>query len=117
MFNQYLNKHYCYKAKVISCYDGDTVRLDIDLGLSIVFKNQSFRLFGIDTPEVRGETKEEGLKSRDYLRSLITDKELTVYTVKDKKGKYGRFLGLLYLDELCLNEDLVNKGYAIFKEY
>jgi micrococcal nuclease len=52
------NSLYTYKAKVLSVYDGDSLRLDIDLGFKVVMQNQRVRLLGIDTPEVRGEERE-----------------------------------------------------------
>ena len=38
-------------------YDGDTVRLDIDCGFGIWKCNTVSRLYGINTPEMRGESK------------------------------------------------------------
>ena len=79
--------------------------------------NESIRLFGINTPEVRGEERPEGLTSRDRLRELVLGKEVTLITVKDKKGKYGRYLGTLYIDGpdgqlLDVNQLLVDEGLA-----
>jgi micrococcal nuclease len=57
--------------------DGDTITVEVDLGFSFKFTN-SFRLLRINCPEVRGESREEGLKSRDRLRELIMDKEVII---------------------------------------
>ncbi len=43
---------YLYKAKIISVYDGDTCRVDIDLGLKVWIKNEKLRLLRIDAPEL-----------------------------------------------------------------
>ncbi len=52
---------YNYKVKkVVNVYDGDTITVDIDLGFNMVMCNQKLRLYGINTPEVRGEEREEG---------------------------------------------------------
>ena len=48
------NALYHYRAVVISVYDGDTCRMDIDLGLDIWQKNEKIRLVRINTPELRG---------------------------------------------------------------
>jgi micrococcal nuclease len=65
---------YHYKAKVISVYDGDTIRCDVDLGFGIWKFNEQFRLANIDAPELRGREKQRGQISRDQLRSRILGK-------------------------------------------
>ncbi len=110
-----------YRAKVRSVYDGDTCRVDIDLGLGTWVHNESIRLFRINAPEVRGAQRQKGLKSRDYLRDLIDGKEIMLQTVRDKKGKYGRYLGEIWLqiegEYKCVNDLLVENGFADYKEY
>jgi micrococcal nuclease len=108
-------KMYEYKATVVKVYDGDTITVDIDLGFGIVLKKQVLRLYGINTPEVRGAEKEEGKKVRDLLRSMILEQEITIRTLKDKKGKYGRWLAVVIHNEININEWLLNEGHA--KEY
>lgn len=46
---------YLYRAVVVRVVDGDTINVDIDLGFYVWIKKQRIRLFGIDTPEVRGD--------------------------------------------------------------
>ena len=104
---------YNYKAKIISVYDGDTVRMDISLGFNNWLLNQSVRLFGINTPEIRGSQKLDGLISRDRLRDLIGGKEIILESHKDKTGKFGRILGTIYLDGVNINELLVREGLAV----
>jgi len=108
---------YYYKAKIVSVYDGDTVTADIDLGFKTWVKGEKLRLYGINAPELRGEEREEGLKSRDYLRGLILGKEVLIKTRKDKRGKYGRYLAEIILDGVNINDKLVEDGYAVYKEY
>ena len=107
-----------YKVQdIVKIYDGDTITVNIDLGFNIVTK-RTFRLWGIDTPEVRGEEREDGLVARDWLRQRLylayeTDKTITIKTIKDKKGKYGRWLGIVYIDDININEQLMFEGFAI----
>ena len=103
---------YEYRAFVRKVYDGDTVTVDIDLGFGVVLKNQKMRLLRIDAPEVRGEERPEGLKSRDALREKISNKWVKIKTQKDKKGKYGRWLADIWLEEECINDWLLSEGYA-----
>ena len=91
---------YQYKAKLIRVVDGDTVDAMIDCGFS-TFKKERIRLHGIDTPECRTRDKEEkarGLAAKARLEEMIADgdNEFIVETSIDKKGKYGRLLGVLY---------------------
>lgn len=112
---------YHYKAKVVSVYDGDTARVDIDLGLSIFVRNEPMRLSRINAPELRGEERPQGLVSRDYLKERIEGKEVLLQTEKDDKGKYGRYLVEVWLPEngsyVNINDELVDKGLAEYKEY
>jgi micrococcal nuclease len=115
-----------YMAKVVSVYDGDTIRVDIDLGFGIKFDNQSIRLLGINTPEVRGDEREAGLIVRDFVREQILEKNIILKTYRDSKGKYGRWLGQIYYTKeervitasdspdalTCLNDELLKLGMA-----
>ncbi|WP_370480008.1 hypothetical protein [Tamlana flava] len=57
---------YTYKSKIIDVYDGDTVTAIVDLGF-LHFQEMKLRLYVSDTPELRGEEKEEGIKVRGIL--------------------------------------------------
>ena len=43
---------YQYNANIRKVVDGDTIEIDIDLGLSTWVHSERIRLYGIDTPEV-----------------------------------------------------------------
>ncbi|HET8803484.1 MAG TPA: thermonuclease family protein [Aequorivita sp.] len=102
---------YQYKAKIIDVYDGDTVTAMVDLGF-YHFQQMKFRLYGINTPEIRGEERERGLVVRDIMRAMILDKEVTINSYKDKQEKYGRYLANIIVDEIDLNLWLVQNGHA-----
>jgi len=102
---------YCYKATCVYVYDGDSVTLDIQLGFDITMR-EKIRLLGINTPEVRGKERLDGLISRDRLRELIDGKDVIIVTHKDKGGKYGRLLATIYLDGVDINQQLVDEGLA-----
>ena len=108
---------YFYKAVVKSVYDGDTVTLDIDLGLGVWLKKQKIRLYGINTPEIRGEERESGLISKYRLSDMILGKEIVIETHRDKTEKYGRWLATLWFKEedgdwININELLISEGLA-----
>ncbi len=102
---------YNYKAKIIAVYDGDTVTAQVDLGF-LHFQIMKLRLFGIDTPELRGEEREEGLVVRDIVREMVLDKEVEIHSYKDKQGKFGRYLATIIIDGIDLNQWLVDNGHA-----
>jgi micrococcal nuclease len=104
-----------YEAFVLNVYDGDTITTDTDLGFN-VHQMQKIRIYGIDAPEVRGEEREEGLKSRDALRALILNKEVELES--HGFGKYGRVIAEVYVDDtINVSDWLVRNGYAEYKEY
>lgn len=102
---------YQYKAKIIDVYDGDTVTAVVDLGF-YHFQQMKFRLYGINTPEIRGEEREKGLVVRDIMRAMILDKEVTINSYKDKQEKYGRYLANIIIDGIDVNQWLVLNGHA-----
>jgi len=108
---------YTYRAHVSKVYDGDTITVTIELGFNAVLKGEKLRLFGINAPEVRGDSKPEGIRSRDWLRNRILNKDIVIKTIKDKKGKYGRYLAVIYLGDININDELVSNGFAVYKDY
>ena len=63
-------------SRVISVYDGDTFRVDIDSLPPIVGKNIPIRLNGVDTPEIRGKCgheKDLAIKARDFVRNKLAN--------------------------------------------
>lgn len=112
-----LDKRYRYTATITDVYDGDTVTADIKLGLGVTLTDQKIRFLGIDTPEMRGEEREDGIVSRDFLRELILNKEVDIYTQKDKRGRYGRILGVIIITKedgtvINCNQELLSRGLA-----
>ena len=73
-----------YRAIITKVYDGDTVTADIDLGFGVWVKKQKLRMMGINAPEIKGASRELGLKSRDALRERILNKSVVIKTKKDK---------------------------------
>ena len=122
---------YTYRATIKQAdwiYDGDTLRASVDLGMGVWMYRQKFRLFGINTPEVRGVEKVEGKKVRAFVRAELahhidSGEPIIIQTHKDKGGKYGRWLGTIwYFDTISeewrnLNTFLVGEGYAKAVDY
>ena len=108
---------FIYKATIEKIYDGDTITCTIDCGFGVKLTKQKVRLYGINCPEMRGDEKEKGKESRDALREKIMGKDILLKTIKDKKGKYGRYLGIRYLGDENINDWIVVNNYGITAEY
>lgn len=100
---------YDYKAKAIRVIDGDTAVLEIDFGMRIKHTS-SFRLVGINTPELRGVDRLKGLEARDKLSELIMGSDNLIAHIH-KHGKY-RWLVELFVGDMCINDELVNLDLA-----
>ncbi len=117
------SKLYYYAAHVTDVYDGDTCTVDVDLGLGIWKRNQTIRLWKVNTPELRGADRVRGLAVRDYVRDYILDKDILLRTILDKRGedqteKFGRLLGEVLVEDddgaiVNLNERLLAEGMAL----
>jgi len=107
-----LNNFYLYKAFVTDVYDGDTITVDIDLGFWTTLHKQKIRLYGINTPELKGETRKSGLAAKSWLASMIMGKSIILESIKDRSEKYGRILGTVYLETTTLNEGIKTVTYV-----
>jgi micrococcal nuclease len=105
---------YEYKAKVLDVHDGDTITAMVDLGFHIQIEVK-VRFFGINAPELKGDTKNKALISKNRVIDLILNKDIIIKTHKDKQEKYGRWLGDIYLPNttISINQILINEGLAI----
>lgn len=104
---------YRYRAALLRVVDGDTVQLDVDLGLE-TSRKLSVRLYGLNAPE---RNTSDGKKSMAWLIARLANiKQLYIATEKDRQEKFGRYLAVLY-DEAGanINRELIEAGLA--KEY
>ena len=99
------------EAKIISVYDGDTVKAIFPLHGTLYTWN--CRLTGIDTPEIRTRNKNEkkhGYMVRDKLREKILDKVVTLKC--GDLDKYGRLLVSITCEDCAVNNWLIENNYA-----
>lgn len=102
-------------GKIVDVYDGDSVKI-----VFLLFENDPLKLYkwtcrliNVDTPEIRTKNlseKEFGIKVRDFLREKILNKMVKIKCYNF--DKYGRLLVEIYLDNLCINNWLIESGYA-----
>ena len=107
---------YEYGCNITRIVDGDTVDAEIDLGFDIIYKSR-VRLYGIDTPESRTRDLDE--KARGKLASKFLEDHINkagsvkIQTKLDKKGKFGRVLGVIVADEIDLNQAMIDNYLAV----
>ena len=101
-------------SKVISVYDGDTFRVNIDSLPPIVGKNIRIRVNGVDTPEIRGKCQYEknlALKARDFVRARLANaKEIKLTNLQ--RGKYFRVVANVVVDGISLERELLDNKLA-----
>ncbi|MDB9865115.1 thermonuclease family protein [Candidatus Thioglobus sp.] len=101
-------------SKVISVYDGDTFRVDIDSLPPIVGKNIPIRLNGVDTPEIQGKCQYEkdlALKARDFVRNKLGN-AIEIKLTKLQRGKYFRVVADVMVDGVSLETELLENKLA-----
>ena len=99
-------------TKVISVYDGDTFRVDIDELSPIAGKNIPIRVNGVDTPEIQGKCdseKELAIEARDYVAGLLDNAD-EISLVNIERGTYFRIVAVVMIDGVNLTELLIDKG-------
>ncbi len=120
LFTMKGKKKWC---RVVDVYDGDTITIlyfnDVDCK---DMRKEKFRLYGIDTPELKplktAENREmiidKAKEAKNYLSDLILNK--TVFISFTEEEKYGRRMGTIYFSnspyEKSINDLLVDNGYA-----
>lgn len=99
---------------VVSVYDGDTFKVDIEGYPAIIGKSISIRIFGIDCPEKRGsrgKMKEFALAAKEYTLKRL--KEATEIILQDmRRGKYFRIVSKVIIDGRDLAQELIQAGLA-----
>lgn len=113
---------YEYNSMLVRVIDGDTVALNVDLGFT-VHVMVTFRLLGINAPEVRGVEYVAGEASKKHLIELLSPGGVArIIVVKSSKplstDKYGRWLGQLYVTDqsgtlIDVNMTMVTDGFAV----
>jgi len=118
---------YIRRARIVRLIDGDTCVIDVDMGMAITVR-ATVRLYGINTPEVRGPEKVAGHAATQHLADLLVqfkhegEWDIVVKTYKDRRGKFGRYLAsLIGADQdgnpVDLNMRMVADGHAVVAMY
>lgn len=99
---------YTVTGKVVGVHDGDTATV-----LDENKQQHKIRFNGIDAPELK---QDFGNRSKQNLSDLIFGKTVTVKV--DKKDKYNRAVGIVFLDGRDINIEQIKAGLAWhYKKY
>ncbi len=106
-----------YAATLDRVHDGDTIIVDIELGLGVWLHGRSCRLIGIDAPELVAAA---GVTSRKALEKKLAGQTILLQTDRDRTDKYGRLLVLVLIVDRAgglhdVNRWLIEQGHA--REY
>lgn len=114
-----MSKLYTFEhVKVEKVVDGDTVVVFIDQGFDN-YHRETIRFLELDTPETSkragASTKqvERGLQVKAWLQNRIEGKDIELKTRKlsGDDDKYGRYLGYIFIDGVCVNHEMFNLGF------
>jgi len=86
--------------------DGDTLLLE---------SGERVRLLGVDTPEtVKPNTPVQpwGPEASALTRQMVEGKTVTLVFDKERFDKYHRLLAFVYVDDVCLNTELIRQGLS-----
>ena len=103
--------------QVVDVYDGDTFKIDLPNMHPLFGDDISIRLFGVDTPEIRGTTDE--VKALAMQAQQVTEKALKgaskIELKNPQRGKYFRIVSEVWIDGESLADMLKAKDLA--KDY
>lgn len=111
-----------YECVVTRVVDGDTMDVEVDLGFDIV-TSQRIRLLGVDTPETYRPSCEaeraHGEEAKRFVAGACLGMKCKLVTDRDRKGKYGRYLGVVFPpgSETSINDLLRAKGFSKRESY
>ena len=92
-------KAFCYPADILRVVDGDTLEIDLDMGLGHWQHGLFVRLAGLNTPEVRGPEKTAGFAVKYVVEQLVAEARDCRILSGFWKAKYAnRIIGHVWLD-------------------
>lgn len=107
---------YQYRAEVLGIVDGDTLRLDVDLGFHTHIVT-TLRIDGINAPELRADDPKPGQKAMLQLHKFLPNGSPVVITTRKARqfDKYGRLLATVTdADGTNIGDRMINTGNAVF---
>ena len=99
-------------SRLVNVYDGDTFKVDIDSYPPIIGKNISIRVYGIDTPEIRGTRTRDLADLAKATAKAMLESAQVIELRNMRRGKYFRIIADVWIDGKNLGDLLIQKGRA-----
>ena len=109
---------YVYHAKLVDVIDGDTLRLELDVGFEIKW-TVIVRLEKINAPEMNTAA---GKRAKQFITRKLKGTHLVIET--KKRGKFGRYIAKVFYHRTrkdyreilqygsLINDDMIQAGHA-----
>jgi micrococcal nuclease len=108
---------YTYQCNTLRVIDGNTVDAIIDLGFNVTIR-QRIKLYGVNVQDIRSNeesVRQQAIASKTKLTELLGN-EFVCETIVNKRGKAGRVMGKLTIDnqngKVDINQQLIDLGFA-----
>ena len=99
-------------SRLVNIYDGDTFRVDIDSFPAIIGKNMPIRIYGIDTPEIRGTRTKDLANQAKRFTQLALQNAKKIELRNMRRGKYFRIIAEVWIDGNNLGKMLIQEKLA-----
>src|SRR3954451_1808861 len=108
------NSKWIVPAQVVEIVDGDTVRLDLDLGWHITYRIR-VRIVGINAPEMKTPA---GVAAKQFAATLLKPGDQVTFS-SGSLDKWGRPLGEIIYgpDNLHFGQEMLRAGHAAVLKY
>ena len=88
---------------VESVIDGDTL---------VLAGGTRVRLIGVDTPELAENARPFAREAREFTRSFVKNRRITLGFDRERRDVYHRVLAYVQVRDRLLNEELIRSGYG-----
>lgn len=103
-----------YDVEVTRVIDGDTFIGDVHTHImdsELILRNIYFRMLDINAPEMRGASKPEGQRAKEFLEGIILGKIVQVDA--HEHDSFGRKLAKVFYYDVDINQLMITRGYAV----
>jgi len=102
-------------SRLVSCFDGDTFRCDVDAWPKLFGYHIPVRVRGINCPErsaIEPAEKNRAELARDFTKTALTNAK-QILLVNVERGKYFRLIADVMIDGRDLGSALLSHGLAV----
>ncbi len=102
------------KVSLVSIYDGDTFRVNLNCKYRIFCKSIPIRVRGVDCPEIKSgsdETKALAKQAKEFTKNFLNSGKILLRNCG--RDKYFRLLCEVKVNGQSLGEELIKAGHAI----